>query len=326
MWADEAQRLALLELWATRTLKHRKAQATAWDTLAQLPWTRQTSRRNKIELVEDYRNDLEQLLTRVFPDWIGVVEELSGRGLPTNLHGYRELTEQVRIAALPTVTKPRLNQRTATAAVGAHSKVTLSERLRETLGQVEVTRDGLIRARPNPGLTVSRNGTQWSAAALARCLGELTLTERALRDGTRLGGKLPIALLLVENVGFYIDVSVPPGWMVAHVPGWNTATIRILLDQLPQIPVVHFGDLDPNGVRIVAHLQTLHPNLMWAVPPFWEEQITLRGQHKDWPELDLEGTPPLVQKLAASGIWLEQEVLALDPRIPTYLSNLLRLP
>jgi hypothetical protein len=172
-------------------------------------------------------------------------------------------------------------------------------------------------------LTVHRGQTTWNAEALADCLGELTLTERALRDGTRLGGTLPVAVLLVENVGFYVDVAPPKGWMVAHVPGWNTATLLLLIEQLPGTPVVHFGDLDPNGVRIVAHLQALRPDLIWAVPPFWEEQVEIRGQKKDWPcELDLRDAPALVRRLAADGVWLEQEALALDPRLTAYLKRL----
>ncbi len=112
--------------------------------------------------------------------------------------------------------------------------------------------------------------------------------------------------------------------MVAHVPGWNTATIRMLFAALPAVPVVHFGDLDPNGVRIVAHLQALRPDLIWAVPDFWEEQISLRGQKRDWPhDLDLDGVPALVRRLAEEGIWLEQEPLALDPRVPGYLAHLI---
>jgi hypothetical protein len=99
--------------------------------------------------------------------------------------------------------------------------------------------------------------------------------------------------------------------------------VGLLLEQLSNVPVVHSGDLDPNGVRIVAHLQLIRPDLIWAVPGFWEEQIPLRGLKKDWPaELDLDGAPPLVRRLAAEGIWLEQEPLALDPRVTVYLEDL----
>jgi hypothetical protein len=324
MWSDETHRLALLELWAFGSLRRRKVQGEAWDELARLPWTRRTSRRDELSLDEAHRPDLEQLLERSLPRWRELLSELEGHELSPDLHGWKRLQQERRAAGLPATLPERLNQRTATAALGNHSKASFGERLRAALGPLEVTRDGLIRMRPNPGLVVERGGARWSADEIAACFGELALTERALRDGTTLTGVLPRALLLVENVGFHIDVPAPPGWMVAHVPGWNTATTRLLLDALRAVPVVHFGDLDPNGVRIVAHLQVLRPDLVWAVPEFWAEQIELRGLRRDWPRgLDLSDAPALVQRLAAEGIWLEQEALALDPRVPGYLETLI---
>ncbi|MDW7710789.1 MAG: hypothetical protein SCH98_09960 [Deferrisomatales bacterium] len=324
MWSDEAHRLALLELWATGCLKRRKNQGDAWYELSELPWTRRTSRRDELALDEGHRRDLERLLDRSWPDWRDLLTELERHDLSLDLHGWKTLQQRRRADGLPEILPDRLNQRTATAALGSHSKATLGERLRQALGPLEVTRDGLIRIRPNEGLLVERGSETWSATMLAGFLGELALTERALRDGTTLGGTLPTALLLVENVGFYIDVPAPPRWMVAHVPGWNTATTRLLFDALPTVPVVHFGDLDPNGVRIVAHLQLLRPDLLWAVPDFWEEQISLRGLRCDWPsDLDLTAAPALVQRLAREGMWLEQEALALDPRLTGYLKEIL---
>lgn len=324
IWESDNARLALLELLSLGALKRRRAQVEAYDALAELPWTRATGRRDEIGVVESHRRDLERLLDRSWPGWRDRMEELKRHDLSFDLHGWKTLQQRRRAHGLPEILPDRLNRRTATAALGSHSKATLGERLRQALGPLEVTRDGLIRIRPNEGLLVERGGETWSATMLAGFLGELALTERALRDGTTLGGKLPAALLLVENVGFYIDVPVPPGWMVAHVPGWNTATTRLLFDSLPTVPVVHFGDLDPNGVRIVAHLQFLRPDLLWAVPDFWEEQLSLRGLRCDWPsDLDLAAAPALVQRLAREGIWLEQEALALDPRVLGYLEELI---
>ncbi len=231
--------------------------------------------------------------------------------------------EQLREAGLPTDLPERLNQRTAAAFLAAHSKASLSDDLRKALGPVEVTRDGLVRLRPNRGLLVRRDDETRSGQELAELLGEVTLTERALNSGSRLAGTSPTAVLLAENVGFYVDVPIPADWLVVHVPGWNTATVGYVLDQLASVPVIHCGDLDPNGVRIVAHLQLLRPDLLWAVPAFWEDYIDTRGLRKDWPpELDLRGAPDLVKKLARDGYWLEQEPLALDPRFLTYLETL----
>jgi hypothetical protein len=79
---------------------------------------------------------------------------------------------------------------------------------------------------------------------------------------------------------------------------------------------VHFGDLDPNGVRIAVHLRSCYPDIRWAVPDFWREYLPKRGHRLGWPEdLSLENAPLLVRELAAAGLWLEQEIIALDERL-----------
>lgn len=126
----------------------------------------------------------------------------------------------------------------------------------------------------------------------------------------------------MENRGPYLDVHPPENWLVAHVPGWNTATLRLLLEQLTGTPVAHFGDLDPNGVRIAAHLRSIHPDIRWVVPDFWREYVQKRGRRLTWPDsLRLENAPSLVRELARAGLWLEQESLVLDPRLCSALED-----
>ena len=94
----------------------------------------------------------------------------------------------------------------------------------------------------------------------------------------------------------------------------------MVFDLLPTVPCVHFGDLDPNGVRIVRHLRELRPTIDWLVPDFWADQISTRGLNADWPaDLNLDGEPPLIQKLQRLGIWLEQETITLDDRVAAEL-------
>jgi hypothetical protein len=104
---------------------------------------------------------------------------------------------------------------------------------------------------------------------------------------------------------------------LAHVPGWDTATTFRLLDHLgPEVPIIHFGDLDPEGVAIYLHLRERRPDLRWFIPSFWEELVAARGLPIAWPaNLDLREAPELVRKLADRSLWLEQEPLVLDGRI-----------
>lgn len=155
-----------------------------------------------------------------------------------------------------------------------------------------------------------------NACEIAGVLGELVLAERALLDGTTFCGVMPRGVLLVENAGPFLDLPVPDGWLVAHVPGWNTRIARLLLDPLAGTPWVHFGDLDPNGVRIFRQLRQARVDLRWFVPEFWGEYVDSHGLRRKWPEgLVGEGDPPLVRMLAERGLWMEQEVLVLDARV-----------
>lgn len=96
------------------------------------------------------------------------------------------------------------------------------------------------------------------------------------------------------------------------------------IERLGHVPVIHFGELDPNGVRILQHLRGLRPDLRWFVPEFWAELLDTKGLPGAWPDdLDLGEPPALVHELATRGLWLEQESLAIDPRTTTALEGML---
>jgi hypothetical protein len=318
MWERDEDRLAVLELLQAGRLRRRSGQGEAWTLLDQLPWTRRTGRRDEFELVPEHKNTLVELLDRIWPDWRLESEVLAERGLgptPTDWRRLQDLLRAEGVAELP----DRLNRRTATSAVAPHSKSSLSLIRRAALGDTTVTRDGIVRLRPPAGVCFVRGDTTLNAMSVAGVLGEVAVTERALLDGTVLTGPVRAALL-VENLGPYQDLEPPDGWVVVHVPGWDTATVRLFLAQLREIPVVHFGDLDPAGVRIVRHLREIHPALKWAVPDFWSEYVDKRALPGEWPDdLDLDGAPALIRDLADRGLWLEQEIIAVDPRLRTAL-------
>jgi hypothetical protein len=153
--------------------------------------------------------------------------------------------------------------------------------------------------------------------------GRLFRADSALKDGLELAGPLP-AVSLVENLGAFCDLPAIDGWLFVHVAGWDTATVSRLLEGLARVPVLHFGDLDPNGVRIFQHLRRQHPRLRWFVPSFWEELVESKGLRGDWPDdLALDDAPTLVRELVARGLWLEQEALVVDPRTPSALEAML---
>lgn len=321
-WRSEAARLALLELLVRGSLKRRRAQASAWDALDELPWTRRTGRRDEVGLVEERRHELVALLGRVWPEWGEVLAALTARGLPPTPEGWTALEDETRAAGLPSLPE-RLNRRTAAALVAPHSKAALTERRIAALGEAEATHDGSVRLRPPRGLVARASKGIIDLTSVAEVLGEVSLPERALRDGLALEGSMRAALL-VENLGAFCDLPTLDGWLITHVAGWDTATVVRLLERLGDVPVVHFGDLDPNGVRIFRHLRAMRPDLRWFVPKFWGELVDAKGLPGAWPDdLELGDAPELVRFLATRALWLEQEPVAVDPRTPAALEAML---
>ncbi|HTQ76371.1 MAG TPA: Wadjet anti-phage system protein JetD domain-containing protein [Burkholderiales bacterium] len=324
-WRSRAAGLALLELLVRGTLKRRSAQAAAWEALDELPWTRRTGRRDEIGLVEDRRHELVALLGRVWPEWGGVLAALTARGLAPTPDGWNELEDAQRAEGLPQLPN-QLNRRTAAALVAPHSKATLTTRRLAAIGDALTTHDGSVRLRPPLGLVAVTPRGNVDLAAVAAVLGEVSIPDRAFAGGLALEGPVRAALL-VENRGAFCDLPVIDGWLLVHVPGWDTATVAQLLGRLQEIPVVHFGDLDPNGVRIFQHLRAMRPELRWFVPEFWGELVENKGLAGEWPEdLDLAEAPELVRALARRALWLEQEPVAVDARTPAALGAVIAGP
>jgi hypothetical protein len=314
MWETADERLALLELLSRGALKRRRVQEAAFDALSELPWTRATGRRDELGLVEGRRHELAALLGRVWPGWKDGLAELTARGFPPTPEGWGRLLDARRAEGIPELPE-RLNRRTAASLAAPHSKATLTEDRLAALGDTEATHDGTVRLRPPPGLVARTRRGVVDLSAIGMALGEVAIPERAFLDGLELEGELR-AVLLVENLGAWRDLVAPPGWLLTHVPGWDTTTVAHLLERVANVPVVHFGDLDPNGYRIYLHLREGRPDLRWFVPSFWSEFIDSHGLRAPWPaDLDLCLAPSLVRDLAARGLWLEQERIVLDGRI-----------
>jgi hypothetical protein len=322
IWETDTARLALLELLSQGSLKRRRTQLEAYAVLAELPWTRATGRRDEIGVVEERRPELAGLIDRVWPAWRDVLADLVAAGLPPTPEGYGRLLDMERAAAIPELPE-RINRRTAASLTASHSKALLTEARRDALGGTDTSHDGSVRLRPPAGLSARTANGVVDLSGIATVLGEVSIPERALLDGLAFEGAIR-AVLLVENLGAWRDLCPPPGWLLGHVPGWDTATVGHMLDRIEGVPVVHFGDLDPNGVRIMLHLRRRAPNLKWFLPEFWFELADVCGLPTTWPQdLDLNFAPASVRALAARGVWLEQERIVFDSRMADALEAVL---
>lgn len=322
-WESDQARLALLELHSRKTLRRRRSQSEAFGALSELPWTQATSRRNEIALVADHEHSLTALLSRVWPDWRAELKDMDSRGLAPTPDGYKRLGDMRRAESVPQLPS-RINRRTAAAILAPNSKAGLGGGRRVALDRVETTHDGAIRLRPPKGINLETSHGSLNISEVAKVLGEASIPERAFLDGLSFQGTVR-AVLLVENLGAWRDVPRLPGWLVAHVPGWDTRPGMHLLQVLADTPVLHFGDIDPSGVRIYRHLKSHRPDLRWFLPGFWFESAGRTGLEVSWPEdLDLSDAPQSVQELARRGLMLEQESIVIDPKFPDALESTLQ--
>jgi hypothetical protein len=94
MWDRIEDRLALLELLTEGALKRRASQEGAFRWLAELSWTRASSRRDEIVLVAALRSELVALIDRVWPDWRVEHLALLEAGEPATPSGWARLADE----------------------------------------------------------------------------------------------------------------------------------------------------------------------------------------------------------------------------------------
>lgn len=315
-WKNDKIRAALLNLWTEQTLQRNATRAPLIDHLLEAGILAKGSRAREYRLPEHQRAAYATLLQRIWPQWRTTLDELHHRGLtatPANLLVLRRKP----LEDLP----PRLHHKTYAALVGAHSKSGIEPPENTTL-----TQDDLLRLRTPAGFTLrDANGAELPCDPMMQTLGEIVLPERALLDGITPAGALPRCLFTIENLGAYIDLPHPSDLLLIHQPGWNSRLAQQLIRTLPpDIPWFHFGDLDPEGIRIYQSLgdATRKPEL-W-IPEFWGEYLNdyALPVKQPWPVLP-EGLVehPLLHALLETGRWLEQEVAVVDSRISEALDS-----
>lgn len=273
-------------------------------------WATRTRRRDTVECVRDRIPQIEARLDRTWPRWRTAQAALLRAGLPPTVRGWQDLRDLARQAAhgpLP----PMLNGHTVAAWLRGNSKAGLQNVSAAALGTTLVTHDNVLRLRPQAGLVLERAGQTQSGDALVAFTHEIVIPERAFLTGLRLSGTVPKRLLLIENLGVYVDFPLPPTWCAAWVPGWNLAMVQTLRGQWPNVSAVLFGDLDPNGVEIAESCRSAWPELMWFVPE-WRPDLLDASQPKVWPKLR-PGAPETIRRLAEAGRWVEQEQLLRRP-------------
>ncbi|KUM03718.1 hypothetical protein KIF53_15975 [Chromobacterium subtsugae] len=275
-------------------------------------------RKDIFQLVPVRLTDYRHYLAVRWPDYAIAEAHFTGLNEKASAAGLRELRREH--LDLPTGIK-RLNRKTWSAFAGAHSK----SRETATPTGVTLTTDDLLRARVNDGLCLQGpSGEYFDLTLWQRLTTEVILPERAFDAEWQFIGTFPDFILTVENLGTFVDLPKPPGCLLLHSPGWNTALASRLIGCLPsEIPWVHFGDLDPNGIRIPEALEVAERHPVFWIPDATAVVVDTHSLpfRAPWPDCTVLSHPTLL-RLKETQRWLEQETIILTPEFAVELAEL----
>jgi hypothetical protein len=210
----------------------------------------------------------------------------------------------------------QINRRTLTAWLRRHSKVS-PRVLPKAFADVEVTVDEMTRMRLPPRSTLKlKSGESIDCSLLTGIFGEVAIPERAWSRIERIEMPQSKLVFTIENKGAFIDFPQVATATLVFLPGDNISALHEIVSRTHAQPILHFGDLDAEGIRIFEAMLADGVTVEHFVPSYAEEFILTHAQDSDvpWPTRDYSSLHPVVSRLAAQGLWLEQEALVLDHR------------
>lgn len=209
-----------------------------------------------------------------------------------------------------------VNRRNWNAATGLGPKHSSQKQASATL-----TKDWVMRFRPNAGLYGIFDTNKIDLWKLSETLSECIIPERLWLRFERFEGVLPSLIISCENLGAYVDLVVPDSAMVIYAPGADIETAAELLRHFPHTDWIHFGDVDPDGLKIAENLaKEVSRQLHFFVPSFAEEYLPGRPVKTPWAEIP---DTNVFRKLRRSRTRLFQEVFMLDPRLSSDIATFL---
>lgn len=286
-------------------------------------WLIAGTRRDEWCIADASQETLSARLGSLLPTWKQDFELLHTLG--------RDPFDPKDIAALPALRRGRsatglLNRRNWYAVAGLGPK-----RRGLIAPDATLTRDWILRLRPNVGLRAVLETGEIELDAMAELWSECVLPERAWLRVLTLVGTSPQILITCENLGAFVDLPLSSGAAAAFAPGDNIEAAVALLTKLPQTCWTHFGDLDPEGIEIAHRIsRATNRPVTFYIPTFAYEYLDLAQKHSvNWsgnPEL----THPVISVLTNRQRGIYQEVFMTDPRLAedlaAYCRRLLDLP
>lgn len=275
-------------------------------------WIDPGTRRNEWCVRQDKLPNLESRLVELLPSWRQDFEFLRSINRnplePRDIESLPSLRRQVGVTGM-------INRRTWNAAVGLGPK-----HQARLPAQTVLTKDWILRFRPNTGLRGVFSGKE-NCLPESSSVTECIYPERTWMKFEIFVGVLPKVMVTCENLGAYIDLPVHETSMVIYSPGKDIEAASNVINKLPDVPWIHFGDLDPEGIDIanrIAQEVNRNPNIF--IPSFVMEYLPGRPVKTEWDNIP---NLPIFNELKLSRKRIFQEVFLLDERLPGELADII---
>lgn len=259
---------------------------------------------------------IENRLEELLPAWTKEFEFLRSIERnpfdPNNIDALPSLKRQVTVSGM-------INRRNWNAATGLGPK-----HHARLPSQATLTKDWILRFRPNAGLRGMFSTKEVDFCEMASIFTECAIPERSWIKLQQFSGVMPNIIVSCENLGAYVDLPVDDSVLVVYAPGADTEAASTFLKSLPNVPWIHFGDFDPEGVAIAKNiaLQAGREARMF-IPSFTADYVAgaapVKSPWSEIPEL------PLFIDLKRMKKRIFQEVLMLDDRLSGELAEICRL-
>jgi len=313
------------ELVSTPSVKRLRRNQRVIDAFSVHGWVTHATRRDQFAITDSGRLIAEKRLAEQWPGWREDLISFTNLGLSPEDSGAWSLLRRAQTNQIP---RPltHINRRTLNAWDRRHSKVSVGPPP-ETLAEAQITVDELTRLRLPPGSRIFlQNGDIVECDRLMAVFGEAVIPERAWQDIKQIDTLKSRVIVSVENKGAFVDFPATSQATLLFLPGDNTGPLGQVTSRMPHQALIHFGDLDPQGIQIYRNLTDQCPRIHHFVPSYAEEYLITHAQpcKTPWPRGDYSSLHPVLSTLVARSLWLEHEALVLDHRFEAELDSVIR--
>lgn len=285
-----------------------------WDFLrnrfVDAGWITQSSRKGQWLIIENSRQQIEFRLNTIWSTRDTDILLLQDNNLdilnPKHLEYLPALREK-KSSTLKVLNRRNLY---SVSGVGPKQKSIIQNSSVDSL----ITHDAISRFRPNAGLILEINDFLLNLDDVIQTLNEFSISERAIINGLKFKGNLPKTIITIENLGVYIDLVLPEHTLVVFSPGSDIRCATQLLKFFTEANWIHFGDIDPEGIKIAHSLgKALLREPKIYIPSFTNEYLN-RAQKKNviW---DNTYGIAVLDILKENKVGIFQEIFILDERL-----------